>query len=228
MITCPECGQQANDDAKFCDRCGQGLSAGAAHASVVAIAPLEPGAELTGGFKIIALLSQASNENRYRAERVRAGRVERFQLREQLGPRPQAFDSAAEGAAEIQSGNSAPSENPNGPNAKTAELKPHNAPPTPPETAPASANGPPAKNGTAGDESIAATAAAQTPESTAGGGLIADESAQPQASAAAEGVALNTGDACGAAVSSEPVVESGRVSDSSIPAASVDAAATGG
>ena len=26
MITCPECGQEAPDDAKFCDRCGQGLS----------------------------------------------------------------------------------------------------------------------------------------------------------------------------------------------------------
>ena len=26
MIKCPECGQEAPDDAKFCDRCGQGLS----------------------------------------------------------------------------------------------------------------------------------------------------------------------------------------------------------
>ena len=30
MITCPECGQAAPDDAKFCDRCGQGLAKSAA------------------------------------------------------------------------------------------------------------------------------------------------------------------------------------------------------
>src|ERR1039457_2458112 len=33
MITCPECGLEASDDAKFCDRCGQGLSKAAASAS---------------------------------------------------------------------------------------------------------------------------------------------------------------------------------------------------
>ena len=32
MIRCPECGQEAPDDAKFCDRCGQGLSKAAAPA----------------------------------------------------------------------------------------------------------------------------------------------------------------------------------------------------
>src|SRR5437899_10449238 len=98
MITCPECGQQADDATRFCDRCGQGLSNNAARLRVRTIPPLAPGTELKRGFKIVALLSQASNDNRYRAERSRAGIVERLQLRAPLGPAPAMADSAAEAA----------------------------------------------------------------------------------------------------------------------------------
>ena len=30
MITCPECGAQNDDGAKFCERCGQGIAGAAA------------------------------------------------------------------------------------------------------------------------------------------------------------------------------------------------------
>src|SRR5438445_6549849 len=126
MITCPECGQQADDDARFCDRCGQGLSNNAARLRVRTIPPLAPGTDLKRGFKIVALLSQASNENRYRAERSRAGIVQRFQLREQLGPAPDMADFAVE-AATSNPENPPQPENPNGPTAKTADLKLHPA-----------------------------------------------------------------------------------------------------
>ena len=59
MITCPECGQEAPDDAKFCDRCGQGLSKAAS--SVAQFTPTRPtpltaGAQLKGGIEIVALI----------------------------------------------------------------------------------------------------------------------------------------------------------------------------
>src|SRR5271168_3871480 len=91
MITCPECGQQAPDDAKFCDRCGQGLSksaSSAAHSSPTRPTPLTAGASLKGGIEIVALTSQTSIENRYRAKRVSDGKTESIALRERLGPQP--------------------------------------------------------------------------------------------------------------------------------------------
>src|SRR5579875_1458427 len=42
MITCPECGQDTDDDAKFCDRCGQGLASGVEHQTTNLLAPLAP------------------------------------------------------------------------------------------------------------------------------------------------------------------------------------------
>src|SRR2546428_5287621 len=83
MVSCPQCGQAAPDDAKFCDRCGQGL---AAAALVVSLTPLEPGVELKRGYRIVELLSQTSQENRYRAVRELDGKSERFQLRERVAP----------------------------------------------------------------------------------------------------------------------------------------------
>ena len=55
--------------------------------------PLAAGTELKGGLRIVELIGKTSHENRYRAERQDAptARVERFQLREQLGPAPDRY-----------------------------------------------------------------------------------------------------------------------------------------
>ena len=58
MITCPQCGEVAQDNAKFCDRCGQGLT-GAASISGAAASkpkPLAVGATLKGGFEVVETL----------------------------------------------------------------------------------------------------------------------------------------------------------------------------
>src|SRR5271163_2307576 len=127
MITCPECGQEAPDDAKFCDRCGQGLSKAAASAAQntpTRPTPLTAGAQLKGGIEIVALTSQTSIENRYSAKRVRDGKSESIALRERLGPNPR--EDAVEEAPVVEAPKPAPAarvEDPNGPSAKTAELK---------------------------------------------------------------------------------------------------------
>ncbi len=125
MITCPECGQQANDDAKFCDCCGQGLADTATHPLATSIPPFEPATELKGGYRIVALLGQTAHENRYRAERLRDCSVESVQLREQLGP---VSGFVAEGVA---AGPAPPpaEDDPAGPHAKTAELRLKQPPP---------------------------------------------------------------------------------------------------
>ena len=128
MITCPECGQEAPDDAKFCDRCGQGLSKAAS--SVAQFTPTRPtpltaGAQLKGGIEIVALTSQTSIENRYSAKRVRDGKTESIALRERLGPNP--AEEVVDEAPIVEAPKPAPAarvEDPNGPSAKTAELKP--------------------------------------------------------------------------------------------------------
>jgi PPM family protein phosphatase len=126
MITCPECGQEAPDDAKFCDRCGQGLSksaSSAAHSSPTRPTPLTAGASLKGGIEIVALTSQTSIENRYRAKRVRDGKTESIALRERLGPNPaEVVDEAQAPVVETPKA-AARVEDPNGPSAKTAELR---------------------------------------------------------------------------------------------------------
>src|SRR5579864_8186138 len=104
MITCPECGQAAPDDARFCDRCGQGLAKSAA--PMVAIAALEPGALVRGEFRIVEVIGRSTMENRYRAERTRNGAgPESVQLRER--PRPTPAESAHEEAPAGSSGNQA-------------------------------------------------------------------------------------------------------------------------
>ncbi|MFZ0676146.1 Stp1/IreP family PP2C-type Ser/Thr phosphatase [Candidatus Binatus sp.] len=130
MITCPECGQEAPDDAKFCDRCGQGLSKAASsvsQSSVTRPTPLPAGASLKGGIEIVAVTSQTSIENRYSAKRVGNGKTESIALRERFGPHP-AEDVVEEApVVEIAKPAPAPAEDPNGPSAKTAELKPPRA-----------------------------------------------------------------------------------------------------
>ncbi len=124
-MTCPECGQQASDDAKFCDRCGQGLSNSAARQIESALPPLDPGTELKGGVRIVELLRRSSDENRYRAERVNDGVPERLQLRERQGPQPPATDQAPASDTNGALATDAPrdKEDPSGPRAKTADLK---------------------------------------------------------------------------------------------------------
>src|SRR5579864_9520801 len=127
MITCPECGVQANDDARFCDRCGHGLAQASSRKPTSSIAPLAEGTELKHGFRIVQLLSQVSHENRYRAERIRNGKVERFQLREQIGPGPRStYETiiADEPVTTTPPADASIAEqDPNGPRAKTADLK---------------------------------------------------------------------------------------------------------
>ncbi len=124
MITCPECGQAAPDEAKFCDRCGRGLAQSAAPKAEYAIAALEPGSVVRGEFRIVEVISRSALENRYRAERTRNGAgAERVQLRERLGPTP-AESAHSEGPARpSESEARLPQEDPTGPHAKTAELK---------------------------------------------------------------------------------------------------------
>src|SRR5438105_3929779 len=89
MVSCPQCGQAAPDGAKFCDRCGQGL---AAATPVVSLAPLEPQTELKRRYRIVELISQNSQENRYRAKRDLDGTTRTFQLRERAAPEPMTDD----------------------------------------------------------------------------------------------------------------------------------------
>ncbi len=121
MIKCPECGQAASDDAKFCDRCGQGLHAGSAPALSLSPPPLSRSVRIKGGFEIVELLGQSAHENRYRATRECDGKIERFQLRERLAaPRYEGSQDNPPVGATV----SAPEEDPSGPHAKTRELKP--------------------------------------------------------------------------------------------------------
>jgi serine/threonine protein phosphatase PrpC len=127
MITCPECGQEAPDDAKFCDRCGRGLSkaaSSAANLSPTRPTPLTAGAWLRGGIEIVALTSQTSIENRYRAKRARDGKTESIALRERLGPQQSADVVNEAPVVETPTPQAARVEDPNGPSAKTAELRP--------------------------------------------------------------------------------------------------------
>jgi serine/threonine protein phosphatase PrpC/serine/threonine protein kinase len=135
MITCPECGQAAPDDAKFCDRCGQGLAKSAAPKVEYTIAALQPGAVVRGEFRIVEVLGRSALENRYRAEQARDGAgVQRVQLRERLGPTPAESAHQEEPAGvsdhEASPNEASPHEDPTGPHAKTAELT-HPAPPPP-------------------------------------------------------------------------------------------------
>ncbi|HEY6395314.1 MAG TPA: zinc-ribbon domain-containing protein, partial [Candidatus Binataceae bacterium] len=135
MITCPECGQQAADDAKFCDRCGQGLSA-AVSAPTPTTHPvrLGVGAKIKERFEITELIGQTSNENRYRARRlVETPGSNIVVLRERLGPVKEPIDPAGESKPAEPAAAPVPEQkpvaeevdpDPNGPRAKTAELKP--------------------------------------------------------------------------------------------------------
>jgi len=122
MITCPDCGLEAPDGAKFCDRCGRGLNHEQAPppASTSRPTPLDAGAAIGNGYKIEALIDRDSVENRYRASRTVDGKTDKFRLRERLGPRGGAVEEApsAKEAAPAAAEPAAVD-----PRAKTAELK---------------------------------------------------------------------------------------------------------
>jgi serine/threonine protein phosphatase PrpC len=126
MITCPQCGAQNSDETKFCDRCGQGLTSAPARTVVAAVMPpLAVGTVLKSGLRIVEVIGQTAHENRYRAERsVADGKVERFQLREQVGRQPKVTgESDSPNAIPLETAATPDDEDPNGPRAKTAELK---------------------------------------------------------------------------------------------------------
>lgn len=137
MLTCPQCGQTAAEDTRFCERCGQGLLASPVRASSPVIVSLKPGAILRGGLEVVEPLSQSSNENRYRVAREQAGAKVNYQLRERSGPQAAsevsaldepAADTVSNGAVSAPAAETTPSaEDPAGPKAKTAELKPSSA-----------------------------------------------------------------------------------------------------
>ncbi len=122
MITCPECGLQAPDDAKFCDRCGQGLTATAAPARVLSTrpTPLAPGT-IVRGYEVGELIAQDSVENRYRAVRKSDGKEEKVTLRERIA---QVREEPEEETVAEAKPATAPEPVAVDPNAKTAELKP--------------------------------------------------------------------------------------------------------
>src|SRR5262249_15003437 len=121
MITCPECGEVAQEDAKFCDRCGQGLT-GAASPSAAASKPkaLAAGGTLKDGVEVVETLPGSSIEKRYRVRRIKEGKTESFIVRERLADRRD--DSGREESPDLPP-EAAPPPDPNGPTAKTAELK---------------------------------------------------------------------------------------------------------
>jgi len=123
MITCPECRASNEDGAKFCDRCGQGLSPAPVSKLTAALPPLAIGNKLMDGLRIVELLSQTSEENRYRVERTDAGgTTEFFQVRERRGDKPE----PEEISESLPSDEVTPQPSlvePSSPTAKTAELK---------------------------------------------------------------------------------------------------------
>jgi serine/threonine protein phosphatase PrpC len=120
MITCPDCGQTAPDEARFCEQCGRGLQD--VPPPPAALPPLAIGTQLQGRFKIIEAISQNWQENRYRAVAVDdPNRC--FVLRERVAPvqgaenpEPKAEVPAAPTPAEAA--------DPAGPQAKTRDLTP--------------------------------------------------------------------------------------------------------
>ncbi len=118
MITCPDCGQTAPDEARFCEQCGRGLND--LPPPVVALPPLAAGTQLQGRFKIVEVISRSSQENRYRVTAIDDPN-RRFVLRERSAPAPSA--PAPEPKPETVAARPA-DEDPAGPRAKTQDLAP--------------------------------------------------------------------------------------------------------
>jgi PPM family protein phosphatase len=171
MITCPECGIQAPDGAKFCDHCGRGLMISAAPARALSTRPTPLAAgTVIRGYEIVELLAQDSIENRYRAMRLADDKSadskrEGVTLRERIAPPHQEPEEEA-----VQEAKSAEPPAPPvvDPHAKTAELK------SPPAPAPS-----PATSATVNGESATAPVTAsesqpQQPGDTTPSGSVVD------------------------------------------------------
>jgi serine/threonine protein phosphatase PrpC len=177
MITCPECGLAAPDDAKFCDRCGQGLGKSAPRAEPSTRPhPLEPGTVLKGGLEIIALLGQTSNENRYRAGRNADGKPQTCVIRERLADEHQ---TAEPDPVAQESAPPPKTENPAGPTAKTADLKLNRAASGGNSSHATAVSVEPAAAVSAEAETSASGAQAPAGESVANGGSLAAVEAVP-------------------------------------------------
>lgn len=124
MITCPECGLEASDEAKFCDRCGRGLSDAPAEQNAFRLVPRAPGTILKGGYEIVELSGQDSIENRYHAVRKNEGKTEKFLLRERAAPNAPLAEPDRQTVSTVTPPPPSEEENPAGPRAKTHELKP--------------------------------------------------------------------------------------------------------
>lgn len=199
MITCPECGLEAPASAKFCDRCGQGLSASAAPGPVPSSRPpaLQCGALLKGDFEIIELTGQDSIENRYRASRK--GNHETVRLRERFGPA--AEENPEQEPTPEEKEEPARGEDPAGPRAKTAELKPLTANGGAAQSKPepmAEPAQPPAELQAANE-----AAAAPEPEIPAGG----ETQSEPQPASGADNAPSNGEVTAGTEVAAEPAQE---------------------
>src|SRR3984957_1376429 len=197
MIKCPECGQEAPDDAKFCDRCGQGLSKAAssvAQSLPTRPTPLTPGASLKNGIEIVALTSQTSIENRYSAKRVRDGKTESIALRERFGPHPAEEVVEEAPVVEIAKPVPPPAEDPIGPSAKTAELRPPRAQTngTASASAPVHASSSPASSASAeaSGEGIQSSVEADTSPTPAALAEAAENASPDEESEAAEAAVL--------------------------------------
>lgn len=194
MITCPECGLESADDAKFCDRCGQGLAGTPTESAPPRRPqPLAAGTILKDRYEIVELIGQDSVENRYRAI-LKTGndKSEKVRLRERLGPRQDPAPQTAE-TREDKATEAAPpeEENPAGPQAKTKELKPPPAAPAGDEGAQAEVAqsegatvAPDTGEGVSSEEAVAASAETS-----------ADEQPSQEAKPADNGAGATTGEA---------------------------------
>ncbi|HYM03192.1 MAG TPA: Stp1/IreP family PP2C-type Ser/Thr phosphatase [Stellaceae bacterium] len=131
---------------------------------------------LRGEIEIVELAGQTSIENRYRASRKRDGKAESIILRERFAPAP-AVEVEKEAAPEPAPASppALPAEDPNGPRAKTAELKPAAVQP----------NGN-AANSTPADSAASVTAPPPQSAQTAGNGLESAVEAAATSSAMAD------------------------------------------
>src|SRR5260370_41669284 len=118
MITCPDCGQTAPDEARFCEQCGRGLHD--LPLPAVALPPLPIGKELQGRFRIVEVINQSSQENRYRTVAL-DNQAARFILRERIAP---ASQSRPLPEAPAESATARANPDPSGPLAKTRDLAP--------------------------------------------------------------------------------------------------------
>jgi serine/threonine protein phosphatase PrpC len=228
MVTCTQCGMQNADEANFCDRCGQGLALASERPAPPALSPLAAGAELKGGWRIVELISQTAYENRYRAERPSTGgKTERVQLRER------ALEPDAEGGEPVEEKPSPPAagateQNPNGPNAKTAELHP------PPGLASARAEGEvqAPETAVASADPIAAAGAESLAEDAADAVILTEDEAEasegePLPEAAADAPPLDNGaapaeSAVDGAIASTPAINGATPAEASPPPHTTD------